>query len=1169
MLPDDVKDLLGKAHNAYICGEFATAIKFFSEVARKAPKLPDAYHTMGLIYEESGNSLRALQLYFIAAIHSKKNPDSWRKVATLAYELKQYRQALHAIRKVIFYDHSYVAYTQKAYIFLELGNTTGALNTINRLMKSYPNETDFLLEFGDHCIDRGYVYRGTQCYLQYIFLHSGFKDLPREIIFDLKMQRYSHFIPYEDINLDKVFYAARRVIDILLYQNNPKSLKYAFLVTQACLDMLKGINSMRMVDKPPAVAPLDMALLFALSQLHVSDDVTLVVQVLSTTRSLLQAFDAQLFSAIQSPPIQRSQNSLTGDKENAEADMPQNDVITNAMREKLGDVDVLDVVVTQRLRISEVLCEHGMVAEAHKFLVDTTCACQFLIDNVLSIPRRAELYHRASIVYEICQDYREALRVSLCSVRSEPNDPRTLHRFAELCRRYDSGKDFVPHAFQMMGVHFTALSLTFELLCASTVQEISRSPSTGTDNAMQKAGTLAASTSKKSTFSEISVADENGDNLSVTDDLRSGVSDAEYAALVASGLGATDGGAGEGVGCSSSSEDDDPEDDEADGGEMTGMDRPELLRQLLGNNGATGNSHLHSRGDSVPCFKALYYSYYQGKSASFLEIISPVEELLTATYWASYLREELNKKNISEQQGDGMVSSYQNEYLSVSVPIMHAWYGSAVSSISGPRRGVNHAYGYVIHMSILASMASEIPSRSFVFPSAGTDIFPYRPSWLDSNYHALYNFITSLCDYARIRFGSIENVLGRDTLLALAQGAGATLMDADLIKEASTLRENCTFIISTAKRNTNSIPKHKEESSAIDHTGGESSKEGAGTANEEEVILAEKMNRKYFSEQEVDERDLSWTWRLRSTAMSHSLATSAAFRIDTATVTALQSVAGTSDSNSKKKQNRNGNWRLRWFENVAKDMSPAVWLAAKAFTQNPHDISLANILTRTVLSNRTFRMGTTCALEFLPLTHFYSAVPSSLPAIVMAGHDLFRKKRYARALDRYLTAYRQDPSQPLVALCIVLQLLVLSKNPNIGARHDVLLKMYSFVMKYSQLRCNDSNRNGGNRKRSREELEQGLDEGASDEIEYVTSAALRQEVLYNMGRVMDDLRLYHLAVDLYSRALQLAEENPVLLSADHALHLTRESAHNLVLIYRRSGSYELALDIMLKYLYFD
>ena len=46
-------------------GEQEEAIKMCMEVIRLAPKAPEPYQTLGMIYEEAGNSEKALQVPYI------------------------------------------------------------------------------------------------------------------------------------------------------------------------------------------------------------------------------------------------------------------------------------------------------------------------------------------------------------------------------------------------------------------------------------------------------------------------------------------------------------------------------------------------------------------------------------------------------------------------------------------------------------------------------------------------------------------------------------------------------------------------------------------------------------------------------------------------------------------------------------------------------------------------------------------------------------------------------------------------------------------------------------------------------------------------------------------------------------------------------------------------
>ena len=77
-----------------------------------------------------------------------------------------------------------------------------------------------------------------------------------------------------------------------------------------------------------------------------------------------------------------------------------------------------------------------------------------------------------------------------------------------------------------------------------------------------------------------------------------------------------------------------------------------------------------------------------------------------------------------------------------------------------------------------------------------------------------------------------------------------------------------------------------------------------------------------------------------------------------------------------------------------------------------------------------------------------------------------------------------------------------------------------------------------------------------------------------LGRAFHDIKLHHLAVIQYQNALAVADQMSSRQSSSSSstrssLNVTREAAHNLVLIYKQSGAVDLALELMLKYLTFD
>jgi tetratricopeptide (TPR) repeat protein len=76
--------------------------------------------------------------------------------------------------------------------------------------------------------------------------------------------------------------------------------------------------------------------------------------------------------------------------------------------------------------------------------------------------------------------------------------------------------------------------------------------------------------------------------------------------------------------------------------------------------------------------------------------------------------------------------------------------------------------------------------------------------------------------------------------------------------------------------------------------------------------------------------------------------------------------------------------------------------------------------------------------------------------------------------------------------------------------------------------------------------------------------SLYQETLYNLGRAFHDMKLLHLACEQYTRALEIARVYAYLRDDDCAV--TRQAAHNLVQIYKRSGAKDMALEVLQQFL---
>jgi len=141
--------------------------------------------------------------------------------------------------------------------------------------------------------------------------------------------------------------------------------------------------------------------------------------------------------------------------------------------------------------------------------------------------------------------------------------------------------------------------------------------------------------------------------------------------------------------------------------------------------------------------------------------------------------------------------------------------------------------------------------------------------------------------------------------------------------------------------------------------------------------------------------------------------------------------------------------------------------------------------------------------------------PTSVPLMLLSGHICSAQAVHGDALTHYFHAYRHAPQHPLTLLCLAVAFLNQAMSRKVGDRHEGVLRGFAFLREYS------------------------------------TQSQRPQEAAYNMGRAAHQLGLLHLAVPLYETALRETGNSA-------ATDLRREAAHNLALIYKRSGAHALA-----------
>jgi tetratricopeptide (TPR) repeat protein len=263
-----------------------------------------------------------------------------------------------------------------------------------------------------------------------------------------------------------------------------------------------------------------------------------------------------------------------------------------------------------------------------------------------------------------------------------------------------------------------------------------------------------------------------------------------------------------------------------------------------------------------------------------------------------------------------------------------------------------------------------------------------------------------------------------------------------------------------------------------------------------------------------------------------------------------------------------------WLQ-AASTISPEVLTAATELWQQPDDVNTANWLFRLLVDEaygaegheadkleRTFVSTEIYMENRLPIRTLALELPEagskSAVAQFLAGHDFALVRKHQEAVDAYLNAFLLSPDEPLIALTLSGYFLLLSSHPLFKARYDNLLRAMCFLVHYQKQR------------RLKPMASDGRSSSTPESIR--SEVTLYQETLYNLAKLFHDLKLHHLAVANYRKVLQLYDDYlapPRNASEVIVAGVTREAAHNLVLLYRLSQSKALALSIMMKYLRFE
>eukprot|EP00963_Diacronema_lutheri_P010719 scaffold1141_cov333-Pavlova_lutheri.AAC.47 len=144
-IPEEITKKLGEANMMYALEDYTGAVDVLKEVVRIAPDIPDSYHTFGLVSEAMGDQRRALNFYMIAAHLTPNDREQWNRVASMAQDMGNLRQAIYCLSKVIRLDKEKTDWKSRwdrANLYAEIGDNSKAKEAFEQLHTYDPEEIE-------------------------------------------------------------------------------------------------------------------------------------------------------------------------------------------------------------------------------------------------------------------------------------------------------------------------------------------------------------------------------------------------------------------------------------------------------------------------------------------------------------------------------------------------------------------------------------------------------------------------------------------------------------------------------------------------------------------------------------------------------------------------------------------------------------------------------------------------------------------------------------------------------------------------------------------------------------------------------------------------------------------------------------------------------------------
>ncbi|KAL3663461.1 hypothetical protein V7S43_011350 [Phytophthora oleae] len=153
-VPPELANVLGEANMLYASHQYDEAITLLKDFIKKAPTIPDPYHTLGMIYEDRQDRIKALQFFLIACTLTPQDAELWKRVGRIAKDEKNFDQALFCFKKASSADpKDKEALFSYAELCREQGDNRRAAEVFKKLTVLIPNDLSLWIQIAEayHC----------------------------------------------------------------------------------------------------------------------------------------------------------------------------------------------------------------------------------------------------------------------------------------------------------------------------------------------------------------------------------------------------------------------------------------------------------------------------------------------------------------------------------------------------------------------------------------------------------------------------------------------------------------------------------------------------------------------------------------------------------------------------------------------------------------------------------------------------------------------------------------------------------------------------------------------------------------------------------------------------------------------------------------------------------